>query len=37
VKNIVAMGEVSAWGLLGEAGILVLDVPQTRAVCEREM
>ena len=28
VKNIVGMGEVSAWGLPGEAGILVLDVPQ---------
>jgi len=28
VKNIVGMGEVSASGLPGEAGILVLDVPQ---------
>jgi len=28
VKNIVGMGEVSAWGLPGEAGVLVLDVPQ---------
>ncbi len=28
VKNIVGMGEVSAWGLPGEAGILALDVPQ---------
>jgi hypothetical protein len=29
VRNIVGMGEVSASGLPGEAGILVLDVPQT--------
>ena len=28
VKNIVGMGEVSASGLPGEAGILVLEVPQ---------
>lgn len=28
VKNIVGIGEVSASGLTGEAGILVLDVPQ---------
>jgi hypothetical protein len=29
VRNIVGMGEVSASGLPGEAGIMVLDVPQT--------
>jgi serine protease Do len=29
VKNIVGMGEVSASGLPGEAGVLVLGVPQT--------
>jgi len=28
VKNIVGMGEVSASGLPGETGILVLEVPQ---------